>query len=121
MEKVRKMDSSDSEDTDYSTSDSVKSESAGSVNRIAEILKPAKKRIAELLRVKAIGDGKQTRTRQLQRTGEEFEFKMRLNAKKTVAILDTGSPISIMPKKYLTEIKPKRVIRNESAGRFVDS
>ena len=48
-EKVRKIDSSDSEDTDYSTSDSEKSDSIESVNRIAEILKPAKKRVAELL------------------------------------------------------------------------
>ena len=117
-EQVRKIDSS--EDTDYSTSDWGKSESAESVNRIAEISRHPKKRVAELLTVKAIVNGKQPRTRQLHRTGKVFEFMFELNGKKTVAILDTGSPISILAQNSVTEIKPKRVIRKESARRFVD-
>ena len=34
----------------------------------------------------------------LSRSGSEFEFMIRVNGKKVAAIIDTGSPISILPK-----------------------
>ena len=39
--------------------------------------------------------------------GKSIEFEMTVNGKKITAILDTGSPITIMPKSYRRLIKPK--------------
>ncbi len=56
----------------------------------------------------------------LPRSGSEFEFMIRVNGQKITAILDTGSPISILPKSYTKTVRPKRIIRNESTWKFVD-
>ncbi len=44
---------------------------------------------------------------------------IKVNGKKIAAILDTGSPISIMPKNYAKVVRPKRIIRKESSRKFV--
>ena len=45
---------------------------------------------------------------------------IKLNGHKVAAILDTGSPITILPRKYKSEIKPTRIIRRASPLRFID-
>ncbi len=45
---------------------------------------------------------------------------IRLNGQKIAATLDTGSPISILPKSYTKTVRPKRINRNESTRMFVD-
>ncbi len=120
QEKVKRIDSSDSEGTDCSSSDTDTyiSDSEESVKRIREIRPSQVNHNIERLPVRAIRPGR--RTRQLNRTGREFEFKICLNGRKVIAILDTGSPISILPKKYKSEVRPKRVIKRASSRRFVD-
>ncbi len=41
-----------------------------------------------------------------KRSGCEFEFMPKVNGRKLAAILDTGSPISIMPKSYAKVVRP---------------
>ncbi len=116
-EKVKKVNSdseessseahSATEDEDETTS---LSDTSSSVNRVLEIRSPNNQTI-EQLTVKAITNHSGRRTRQLERTGDEFEFMIRMNGHKIAAILDTGSPITILPKKYKSEIKPKRALK----------
>ncbi len=111
-EKVKRIDdSTDTEETCSQSSDSeiFSSDSEESFRQVREILPMQKRKQTEKLTIHAIRPGR--RTRQLHRTGKEFEFKITLNGKKMVAILDTGSPISILPKKYHNDVRPKRVIR----------
>ena len=109
-EKVKRIDdSSDTEDTESQSSDikTHTSDSEESIRRVTEI--PPKSRQAEKLTVHAIRPGR--RTRQLHRIGKQFEFKL---------LLATGRSISILPKKYHSEVRPKRIFRRESTRRFVD-
>ena len=55
-----------------------------------------------------------------ERSGSEFEFMIDLNGTKVGAILDTRSPISILPTSYTKTVKPKKVIRSQTAQKFVD-
>ncbi len=55
-----------------------------------------------------------------QRNETEFEFMIKLNGVKVAAILDRGSPISILPSSYQKTVKPKNVIRTKSGRKFVD-
>ncbi len=48
--------------------------------------------------------------RSFERNGSEFDFLIKLNGKKIAGILDTGSPISILPTSYPKTVKPKKVI-----------
>ncbi len=122
-EKVQKVDQSDSEmsTSECSKPDSeedTQTDSTESINRIQEVSpQTLAQLVSEKLTVKAIRKKSDHRTRQLTRSGEEFQFTIKLNGRKIVAILDTGSPITILPRKYKTEVQPTRVLKPR---RFVD-
>ncbi len=105
-EKVRRVDNSETESptTEISTSETegasqTDSSEDASVHRIQEVSARHKTR-AETLSIRAIRKQSARRTRQLKRTGDEFEFLIKINGHKVAVILDTGSPIKILPKKY---------------------
>ncbi len=107
-EKVKKVNHSDSEELsteDSSTTeeeDASQSHTSESVNRIVEIRPKVGNPKPEHLTIKA------------------NRRRIRLNGHKIAAILDTGSPITILPKKYKPEMKPTRVIKRTSNRKFVD-
>ncbi len=119
---VKRVDG-DEESTDSETTDSESSKSEGIARVIEEKRNLVKNHRVEkgnrgwerlpVRRVRAEG-------RTFKRSGCEFEFMLKVNGKKIAAILDTGSPISIMPKNYAKVVKPKNVIRKESSRKFVD-
>ncbi len=125
-EKVRRVDNSDTEssNTEISTleteeaSQTDSSEDA-SVHRFQEVSTRDTTK-AETLSIKAIRKQSERRTGHLKRTGDELELLIKINGHKVAAILDTGSPITILPKKYKPEIKPTRILRATTNRRFVD-
>ncbi len=100
-----------------SDTDTYNSDSEESVKKVIELWPSKTDKPAEKLTVHAIRPGH--RARQLHRIGKEFEFKVSLNGRNIIEILDTENPISILPKKYRTEVRPKRVIGRASSRRFV--
>ncbi len=121
-EKVKKIDSSDTEETasEYTATETETDSSEESINRIKEVTTSKPTRQVEKFTLKTIQSGRTKITRRLNRTGNEFEFKVTLNGHRIVAILDTDSPISILSAKYHSMIKPNRIIKRETSRRFVD-
>ena len=121
--KGKKVDNLDTElsSNDSSTTDNEMtsfSDTNEIVNRIMELRKRDATPLSEQLTIKAIRSHSTRRTRQLKRIGDEFEFMIVLNGRKVAAILDTGSPITILPRKYKPEIKPKRVFGMDSLDKL---
>ena len=122
QKKVKEIDSRDTDETESESSvnQTDTESSAESINRTAEFKPSRPKRQADQLTVRAIRVSQTRPTRQLQRTVNEFEFKITLNGREIVAILDTRSPISNLPTKYHSVVKPKRVIKRESSRKSFD-
>ena len=109
-EKVKKIEASSSRsESETSTSDAVSTTESESIEQITEVE-------SEKLPIRRVSQ----KGKAISRSGNEFEFTIRLNGTKTRAILDTGSPITILPRRLTNAIKPKKVIRQESSRKFAD-
>ncbi len=111
-EKVNKIEAENDNSIDSNSSTEPESTKTESVGKIREVSCPK----WETLPIRRVRQKRQ----RLERTGNEFEFTIRLNGVKMRAILDTGSPITILPKRLTKAIRPKRVIRQETSRKFVD-
>ena len=121
-EKVKRIDGDD-ESTELESTDSDSSDSeeisrvveekrySGRVHRVTETNRERERLPVRRVRM----NGKTSRT-----SGYEFEFMLRVKGRKIAASLDTGSPISIMPRNFSKVVRPKKRIRRESSRKFVD-
>ncbi len=57
---------------------------------------------------------------ELKDEGEHYILNIRANGKTFECLLDTGSPISIMPQSYRDLLKPKRLVSEQTKRNFVD-
>ena len=120
---MKRVDDDDDDSTEQESTDSDSSDSeeisrivelerhSGKIHRVNETKKGWERLPVRRVRMKE---------KTFKRSRSEFEFMLRVNGRKIAAILDTGSPISIMPKNYSKVVRPKRVIRRESTRKFVD-
>ncbi len=102
--KGKVVESSTSEEEKESTDSSMSSDT--SIFHIMEIVKEKRGR------VKAIFE--------LKDEGEHYILYLTANGRKFECLLDTGSPISIMPHSYRNLLKPKALIEEETKRNFVD-
>ncbi len=121
--KVARVEEEESDTESESTTSQVSE--AETIARIPEMPKTARgvkidskmsKRNWEKLTIKQVKQAGKV----LPRSATEFEFIIRVNGVKIAAVLDTGSPITILPARYISEVRPKKVIRNVSERQFVD-
>ncbi len=121
-EKVKRVDRED-DSTESETTDSESSDDE-SIARVVEVKSHTEKvnrvsfgnKRCEQLPVRRV----RAKGKLFKRSGCEFEFMLKVNGQKIAAILDTGSPISIIPRSYKKLIRPKRIIRRETSRKFVD-